>query len=243
MLRTPAELRAEARIYTAAVRREPDPEMKRRLARHAFTLAQLAEHLEREGFVISSNIDRYEHMLDGVLDDSRRKQVDILLNEERAKRAALAAKGRHGHVAARADRLLDEAIAAIGADMGNVQAVDCVTGCLRIVASRGFDAPFLDFFAVVPDGDHAACGAALKRRDRIIVPDIEASPIFAAQRSRDVLRDAGVRAVQSTPILDRAGTPVGMISTHWRSVCVPGEAAMRRLDGVIESTMSGIEAA
>jgi len=241
MMRTPAELRAEARIYTEAVKRESSTEMKRRLARDAFTLAQLAEQLERETFVIEANIERYEQMRTSALDDGSRKEVSTLLGEERAKLAALAPKRRHGRVTAQFDYLLEVAIAEIGADTGTAQALDPVTGCLRLVASRGFDKHFLDFFAVVPDGDHCACGTALKRGDRIIVADVERSPIFVGQRSGDVLREAEVRSVQSTPLVGRNGNLVGMVSTHWRHMWEPMDDALKRLDTMIDRVMRDIE--
>jgi hypothetical protein len=44
---TPAELREASRQARLAVAKEPDPHLKRRLANHAFALAQLAEKMER----------------------------------------------------------------------------------------------------------------------------------------------------------------------------------------------------
>jgi hypothetical protein len=114
---------------------------------------------------------------------------------------------------------------------------------LRIVASRGFNRAFLDFFAVVPDGDHSASGAALKQANRIIVPDIAQSPIFFANQSGAVLREAGVLSVQSTPLVARDGSLFGMVSTHWRHVSAPSDEAMKQLDKVIDRVIGGIEAA
>jgi len=45
---TIAELREAARLSMLAGEEESDPHLKRRLARHAFALAQLAEKIERE---------------------------------------------------------------------------------------------------------------------------------------------------------------------------------------------------
>ena len=42
------ELRAEARRYREAAKKETSPEIRRRLASHALALAQLAEKLERD---------------------------------------------------------------------------------------------------------------------------------------------------------------------------------------------------
>ena len=43
-----AELRREARLFGWVAQQEPDPHLKRRLASHAFALAQLAERTERD---------------------------------------------------------------------------------------------------------------------------------------------------------------------------------------------------
>src|SRR3546814_8882812 len=79
--------------------------------------------------------------------------------------------------------------------MGNIQLLDRETGVLKIAASRGFDAPFLTFFETVHEND-AACGTALKRGERIVVEDVEASPIVLGTPALAVLLAAGVRAVQ-----------------------------------------------
>lgn len=129
------------------------------------------------------------------------------------------------------DVLLDDAMAVTSADRGTFQVIDRSTQSLCIVASRGFASAFLGFFSAVRDSDDCACGRSLKQAGRIIVPDISDSEIFSG-RSGDVLRDAKVRAVQSTPLLDRQGRLVGIISTHWASVWRPSDDALSRLDAV-----------
>ena len=57
--------------------------------------------------------------------------------------------------------LLDAAIELTGAPKASLQVFDEATGSLRIAAQRGFDKPFLRFFAEVSAGDGAACGQAL----------------------------------------------------------------------------------
>ena len=141
------------------------------------------------------------------------------------------------------DDLLDEAIAVTRADMGNVQLFHASTSLLRIAASRGFDAAFLLYFGVVDGSSHCACGAALRNADRIVVPDIEQSPIFAGNESGEVLRYAGVRAVQSTPIVASDGKLMGVISTHWHTARVPGTDELNRLDAAISRAVGQIEAA
>jgi GAF domain-containing protein len=130
------------------------------------------------------------------------------------------------------DVLLEEAVAVTSADGGTFQLIDRSTQSLRIVASRGFGPEFLRFFSAVRESDDCACGRSLKQAGRIIVPDINASEIFNGSPSGDVLREAKVRAVQSTPLLDRQGGLIGVISAHWASVWQPGEDALSLLDAV-----------
>jgi hypothetical protein len=111
-------------------------------------------------------------------------------------------------------RALDGALSLMGADQGNIQIRDPATGALRIVTHRGFDAGFLDYFAVVDD-DHSACGRAAKGGAQAVITDVNADPRFAPHR--DVAAVSGFCAVQSTPLIDHAGRVVGMISTHFPS--------------------------
>jgi PAS domain S-box-containing protein len=111
--------------------------------------------------------------------------------------------------------VVDTAIEVTAADMGNVQLYDDTTGCLRIAAQHGFERPFLDHFAVVRGGE-AACGAAILRREQVIVEDVSTSPLYD-DRSRAVMEAAGAKSVQSTLMTSREGRILGVISTHWRT--------------------------
>lgn len=126
-------------------------------------------------------------------------------------------------------RILAGAIEATRADMGNIQIYDPQSGHLHIRVHRGFHKPFLEFFNSVDSG-HAACGSALQAQARVIVPDIAHSPIFVGTRLLEVMLDAGVRAVQSTPLISRCGHLRGMLSTHHQTVTHPSENDLRVID-------------
>jgi PAS domain S-box-containing protein len=142
-------------------------------------------------------------------------------------------------LAAGLDEMLAATIELLGADMGNVQLLDPKRGVLLIAAHRGFAKEFLEVFREVAAEDDSACGRALRSGERIVIEDVEAEPRFAP--FRDVARAAGYRAVQSTPLLGRDGTPVGMLSTHFRAVHRPGEAELRRLDLYVQQAADFIE--
>jgi len=109
---------------------------------------------------------------------------------------------------------VSEAIRVSGADKGNAQLVDPATGTLRIVAQRGFERPFLEFFETV-HGEESACGTALMAGTPVWVPDVARSPIFAGSPALVVMLGAGARAVASVPVCAPDGGDVlAMISVH-----------------------------
>jgi GAF domain-containing protein len=131
------------------------------------------------------------------------------------------------------DVLLDETISATGADKGTLQLLDRSVNGLRVVASRGFDPSFLQFFATVRVEDSCVCGSALRQAGRVIVPNVTTSEIFKGAPSREVLRNADVRSVQATPIFSQARWLIGVISTHWTSEHRPSDEELARLDAVV----------
>ncbi len=137
------------------------------------------------------------------------------------------------------EEILDAGIEITGANMGNIQLLD-KDGALKIVAQRGFDAAFLDFFEHVHDGQ-AACGSALVSGERVVVEDVAGSPIFAGTPALSAMLDAGARAVQSTPLVSRSGKVMGMFSTHYRMPRRPTERDLRLLDVLARQAADLIE--
>jgi PAS domain S-box-containing protein len=125
--------------------------------------------------------------------------------------------------------ILDTAIAVTSSDKGNLQLLDPTTRMLTIAAHSGFEDPFLNFFAAVCD-DAASCAAAMRSGERVIVEDVRQSEIFAGQQSKDVLIDAGVCAVTSTPLMASTGNLLGMISTHFATPHRPSERELHLMD-------------
>jgi PAS domain S-box-containing protein len=125
--------------------------------------------------------------------------------------------------------IVDAAIAISGADFGNIQLVDPECGGLRIVAQKGFPQWWLDFWESVSEG-RGTCGTALQRGERVIVEDVQQSPIFRGTPELEIQNRAGVRAVQSTPLVGRSGMPLGMFTTHYKRPGRPDDRALRLLD-------------
>jgi PAS domain S-box-containing protein len=134
--------------------------------------------------------------------------------------------------------VMDAAVVIVKAQRGTLQLVD--GNSLRIVAHHGHQQPFLEFFAAA-ENRASACGEALQSGQRVVVPDIETSPLFVGTASLAVLREAGVRAVQSTPMVSRTGSLLGILTTHWGEPYSPDEHDLWRIDLLVRQAAELIE--
>jgi PAS domain S-box-containing protein len=124
------------------------------------------------------------------------------------------------------NEILQAAIDISHAEMGTLQLLE--GDALKIAAHRNFDPAFLEFFQIVRNSD-SACGAALAKRERVVVEDVALSPIYSTQ-TRQATLAAGARAVQSTPLVSHSGRVLGTVSTHYRASKSPSDGELRALD-------------
>ena len=125
------------------------------------------------------------------------------------------------------DWLLHRAVDLSQTSFGNVQLMSWTTGYLEIKVQQGFDEGFLRFFERVRIEDGSACARALRNREAIVIEDIMADEEFLS--CRKVVSNAGVRAVQSTPIVSSSGALLGVMSTHFASPHQPTRIELREL--------------
>ncbi|HKS60552.1 MAG TPA: GAF domain-containing protein [Xanthobacteraceae bacterium] len=133
---------------------------------------------------------------------------------------------RCGDVQATLDWLLGSCLELTCAEFGNVQIMDWKAGHLEIKAQRGFHDEFLSFFNRVKYRDGSACARALLHRDPIVVEDVVLDREFVP--CLKVVQRAGVRAVQSTPLVSSSGALVGIVSTHFPTPYRPTDIQMQR---------------
>lgn len=136
--------------------------------------------------------------------------------------------------------VMESAMRIAGTNMANLQILDSRSGMLYIAAQHGFDPPFLDYFRCVHEGE-AACGQALKTRSRIVINDVTESPVFRSTPELEVLLDAGVRAVQCTPLIGRSGALRGILSTHWSSPRWPTSHELIQLEHLARNVADWLE--
>ena len=126
------------------------------------------------------------------------------------------------------EEIVTGTIRLLGADLGNIQLLDERQEALVIRAQHGFGPAFLQRYARVTADDDSACGRTLRTGERTIIEDVEEDEPFAPLRQ--VAREAGYRAVLSTPLLGRGGRPLGVLSAHFRSPHRPEAHHLQLLD-------------
>jgi PAS domain S-box-containing protein len=139
------------------------------------------------------------------------------------------------------ERILDAAVAIMRSDFASMQMFYPERGDLKLLAHRGFNPTAADFWEWVRPRSESTCGVALATGNRSIVPDIELCDFMAGSDDLETYRQTGIRAVQSTPLISRAGQLIGMISTHWRSPHQPSERDLRLLDVLARQATELIE--
>ena len=130
------------------------------------------------------------------------------------------------------ERILDAAITSMGSDGGTFQVFHPErgpSGELQLLTYRGLDPKSMAYWEWVPPSASSSCGMALRTRERSIIADTETHE-FDEIESRALFRELGSRAMQSTPLISRSGTLLGMLSTHWRQPHQPSQQDLRLLD-------------
>ncbi len=126
------------------------------------------------------------------------------------------------------EEVLNATLSLVGADRGSVQLFQRETHALEIVAHSGCTPDFLDYFRRVRQGDPTVCARAMEERNRVIVEDVQADPLW--EHLRPIAATTGVRAAQSTPLLGQGGQLLGMLSTYSREPHRPSERDLRMID-------------
>ncbi|HUF75947.1 MAG TPA: chemotaxis protein CheB [Longimicrobiales bacterium] len=133
--------------------------------------------------------------------------------------------------------VLNAAVDLLGADFGTMQLMK--GGGLEVVAQSGLSQRFLDAFERVTADDASVCARVLGTGRRVVVPDVAADPELEALH--DVFAAAGVRGVQSTPLVSRRGEILGVLSTHYSEPHELSERDARLADVVAQQASDVIE--
>lgn len=164
-------------------------------------------------------IGQYRRLLRHMLPSETRRTLEWLLVDAVRVGAAEArgsppwARYRSPRLVALADKAVAEAARLTGSTFANMQLYVAAQDTLLLLAYHNFDSGFACQFACFrPDG-RTTCSRALASGRRVVLEDIEADERFTPHVP--VALSAGFRSLQSTPLKDRAGKPIGVLTTHF----------------------------
>jgi PAS domain S-box-containing protein len=148
---------------------------------------------------------------------------------------------REDNAGALYEQILDAAMVLMRSEMGSLQMFFPERNELYLLAWRSFDPESARFWEWVRVDLASTCGAALQKGERVVVEDVETCAFMTGTEDLEFYRLSGIRAVQTTPLISRAGRIVGMISNHWREPHQPSVRALRLLDVLARQTADLIE--
>jgi PAS domain S-box-containing protein len=142
------------------------------------------------------------------------------------------------------EQVLDAATAIMRSDFASLQMYHPDrgdSGELQLLAHRSFTPEASRRWEWVQASSDTTCGIALRTRTRVTVPDLEKFDFTAGSGEPEAYAQTGIRAVQSTPLLSRNGTFLGMISTHWRTPHAPTPSELGLFDVLARQAADLIE--
>ena len=200
---------------------------------------------------ISSKDGGVDYCIGMARDLSQHRRAELMLKEAEGKLAGkIASMARLQAVSTRLvqagdstsllQEIVDAAIAITGADKGSIQLFDGEERVLQTLASRGFEPSFFEQCGFIHEGQ-AAFGTALQTGTRFVVEDISTSPHFVGTPALASVLAAGVRSLQSTPLISRAGRRFGVLSTYYSAPSGPRHRDMDVLDVLARQAADWIE--
>ncbi|KQQ40836.1 histidine kinase [Methylobacterium sp. Leaf125] len=138
------------------------------------------------------------------------------------------------------DAILTAAADLMGSECASIQMLDAA-GDLKLLAHHGYDPRSAAYWQTVDAASESTCGIAMTTGERVIVPDVELSGLAHESGDLRSYRWSGMRAIQTTPLLSRAGKPIGMISTHWKRPHVQPERDLKLFDVLARQAADAIE--
>lgn len=142
------------------------------------------------------------------------------------------------------EKVLDALVAIMRSDFASMQMLNHERGNqgeLHLLAFRGFTSQAAKHWEWVGCDSETSCGVALRTRSRIIVSDVHKCDFIMGTEELAAYLDTGIHAMQTTPLLSRRGSVVGMISTHWAQPHQPTERELGLLDVLARQAADLIE--
>jgi PAS domain S-box-containing protein len=138
--------------------------------------------------------------------------------------------------------ILDTLVEVHSADFGLLNLLAPASQTLVPAASFGFDSVALEGLANMPTGlGGGACGSTFATKERAVVEDVETDP--RCEPYVGLAREAGLRALHSTPILTQRNEVLGVLSVYFKHTRRPTETEIQLTDLCARHAADAIEVA
>ena len=138
-------------------------------------------------------------------------------------------------------QIVTAAVELMRSDMGSIQMYHPEKNQLELLGSKGFHSESAKFWEWVNADSKSSCGMALENNERIIIADVDVDETMAGSEDLYFSQLSGIRSVQSTPLISRDGSVVGMISTHWSKPYQPSKRELQLFDVLARQAADLIE--
>jgi PAS domain S-box-containing protein len=116
------------------------------------------------------------------------------------------------------EQILDTAVALLHPGSASIQMFHPERGSkgeFRLTGHRGFSAETARRWECVVPAERTTCGEVLRTGKRVALRDVRECDFLAGSDELQAYLDAGIQAVQTTPLFSKSGALLGMVSTHW----------------------------
>ena len=124
--------------------------------------------------------------------------------------------------------ILNSMVRILKADFGSIILVNEDTKDHEIVAHVGFGPEFLQAFKNKDISACSASGKALKHSYRVVIDNVNTDESYIPFRANAL--EAGYQSEQASPLINRKGKIIGVLSTHHKKPHTLGERSMMFLD-------------
>jgi two-component system, cell cycle sensor histidine kinase and response regulator CckA len=138
------------------------------------------------------------------------------------------------------EKVIDAALVITGTGMGTIRLLDPGTGSLKLVAQKGFTLPVRECGHDSSLGP-CLCDIVMQRKEQITLADITKCLLIWGQKEIDEHLADGVKALQLTPLVNRNGELLGLLTTYFSVIFNPEERVLKLLDLLASQTADIIE--
>jgi PAS domain S-box-containing protein len=205
---------------------------------------EMSRTLMDELTLLRETEERHLEAHQALRESEERLATELAATQELQSASAMLIEGGEGETDALYQKILDAAVAIMRSDFASMQMLYPERGSsgeLRLLAAHGFTPQAEKFWEWVRADSKCSCGVALRTGRRVMVFDIEQCEFMVGTQDQAAYLQAGIHAVQSTPLISRDGRLLGMISTHWRRPHQPAERDLRLLDVLARQAADLIE--